>query len=88
MALNCQYKDAEGLKCAVGCLIPDGEYKPELETGSLDWAVAFTPTLKKFDTRFLFALQNVHDSYSRHTESNWDEHIKAGMTDIRAKWLN
>lgn len=28
---TCQYRTSEGLKCAVGCLIPDEKYTPEME---------------------------------------------------------
>jgi hypothetical protein len=28
---KCQYRSPEGLKCAVGCLIPDEDYREEME---------------------------------------------------------
>jgi len=36
---TCQYRTAEGLKCAVGCLIDDQHYNDRIEGLSLDTAV-------------------------------------------------
>lgn len=33
---NCQYRGPNGMRCAIGCLIPDEHYKPELE----GWGIA------------------------------------------------
>lgn len=29
--VQCQYRSSDGSKCAVGCLIPDDKYDPEIE---------------------------------------------------------
>lgn len=33
---NCMYRRDDGLKCAVGCLIPDDKYAPEMEGNLAD----------------------------------------------------
>lgn len=33
---QCLYRAPDGLKCAVGCLIPDGAYKPSFEGNAVE----------------------------------------------------
>lgn len=59
----CMYRNAEGLKCAVGCLIAEDEYKPAME-GKL-WCIlvetSFVPHIHKI---LIMDLQFIHDVYS------------------------
>jgi len=64
----CRYRVDEtpdGLgRCAVGCLIPPSQYKPELEgylPGEIEHEV---PALKGLDTEFLASMQDYHDTYA------------------------
>lgn len=73
----CMYRTEEGLKCAVGCLIPDEFYKKEME-GNIYHLFRFSSAFLK-DYSFLIslrphinllkALQRVHDC-----PENWDNH--------------
>jgi hypothetical protein len=75
MYSTCQYRMINGLRCAVGCHIPDNEYSPKMEgetIRTLKEKNMLPPSLAKdiaanemlFD--LLKALQLVHDEFS-----NW-----------------
>jgi hypothetical protein len=65
----CMYRNSEGLKCAVGILIPDEEYRPEFDCNlDLINVIEQVPALQSFDRIFLNSLQYVHDSASFNTE--------------------
>lgn len=64
---NCAYRSSDGLKCAVGCLIPDDVYDPAMEhitiealiEGARQWGLpAF---FCRENIRFLGRLQSTHD---------------------------
>jgi len=58
---NCLYRGPKGLKCAIGCLIPDSVYDPDLE-GPLRRAVHETlPYWTGGENILLFQLQSIHD---------------------------
>lgn len=62
---TCQYRTAAGLKCAVGCLIPDAEYDPCFEDCLLEDVIIAVPRFDGIDDiaiEFLMAAQEVHDS--------------------------
>ena len=75
----CQYKTSEGLKCAIGCLIPDEIYIKEMDEDS--WII------KKFSRRF--------ESLSYFTEGNNTDlldrlqkiHDEASTSDDRVTFL-
>jgi hypothetical protein len=63
--VRCLYRSDDGLKCAVGCLIPDNEYTPEMEK----WMVLSVVEMlsKPLQTKLgrhldlLKRLQHIHD---------------------------
>ena len=57
----CLYRNAAGLKCAIGALIPDEEYKPGLEHGRLHAVLDACPSLSRLPFDFLKELQRIHD---------------------------
>ena len=66
---TCLYRGPNGLKCAVGALIPDEEYKPEWDekgtaAGRLDCAA-----LRGIEGGLLYAMQQAHD----HSPVRWWE---------------
>lgn len=67
--LVCMYRGANNLKCAVGVLIPNEFYTPDME-GSLGSLLMrkILPTFlqEEFSTHenLLYKLQNIHDSHS------------------------
>lgn len=61
---DCTYRSAEGLKCAVGVLIPDDEYDPKFEISgyrNLTYVYSHCPTLQDLDFHMLKKLQVIHD---------------------------
>lgn len=61
----CQYRCA-GTKCAIGCLIADDEYKPEMEAYTI-WTIIDQRYVQDNPTHILLHnLQTVHDLYQPH----------------------
>ena len=52
---TCMLLAPDGAKCAVGCLIPDGEYAPNLEDFSLEQLNDQVPSLIGLDYDLLYA---------------------------------
>jgi hypothetical protein len=63
---NCLYRGPEGLKCAVGCLIPDEVYRPEMESRSVISLFKNFSELKFLQPfeALLRNIQNAHDESS------------------------
>lgn len=77
---SCAYRGKDGLMCAVGCLIPDSEYKYAME-GCI---VAQLEMFEAWDTNtkiLLRELQRVHDFF---TPDSWEERFEqiAGRRDL------
>ena len=56
-----RYRGLGGLKCAVGCLIPDDEYRQYFEDMDLDNIIHECKSLKRHDRSLLKRLSTVHD---------------------------
>jgi hypothetical protein len=67
---GCEYKDARGYRCAVGCLIPDALYSEELE-GSNVLDLPFE--VPNATMELLSALQTVHDGSEPH---EWESKLR------------
>lgn len=74
---SCRYRTEDGLKCAVGCLIPDELYDPHLEGASV-MRDRVQDTLNKIWTKIspaqyclLKALQNAHDMTLESSLEGW-----------------
>lgn len=78
---TCMYRTVEGLKCAVGCLIPDDVYDPKIEYKTVnnlcDGMVGSFTFLKDFDKNFLRRLQVIHDNVD---VKDWEKELKAFAT--------
>ena len=65
----CMYRNPSGLKCAVGCLIPDELYDPRMDNGGVS-GKGLSLLLQEFslpewmlkNSGLLHALQRVHDA--------------------------
>jgi hypothetical protein len=66
---GCMYRAPDGLRCAVGVLIPDDLYDPEFETNSSDKVIhdLFKSGLADWreHEKLLIALQDAHDNSLR-----------------------
>lgn len=78
--LNCKYRGEDGMKCAIGCLIKDEEYRPEMEEKTVLKMLAYARTvgIKTLADRLephailLERLQTIHD---RRDEEEWRESL-------------
>lgn len=63
---SCAYRGEKGLMCAIGCLIPDELYSPDIEgTSTHDLPVSVLDAIgvdDDTDVLFLSGLQDIHDS--------------------------
>jgi hypothetical protein len=61
----CSYRGMGGLKCAIGVLIPDEIYRPEMENNGAYSLLEQFPELAAYipDEDLAHALQYVHDKY-------------------------
>lgn len=75
--LECRYRTAGGLKCAVGCLIPDKIYNPSIEGLMVeDLDPKYLPEVDPLDAGsfgLLEDLQYVHDEYPTDI---WEEELE------------
>lgn len=79
---GCVLKTEDGLRCAVGCLIPPEKYDPYLENEALDFDIpggALHTILREEgvqleDMMMLMLFQEVHD---RSIPEEWEREIKA-----------
>lgn len=65
---GCKYRAPDGLRCAVGILIPDDEYDESWDTNEIGLRASivqcYCPSLKNVDTGMLEAVQKIHDNVS------------------------
>lgn len=63
-AHQCMYRNAEGLKCAAGMLIPDSEYKPSMENVPIRFLIQSDklPSLNTLNIDLIASLQTAHDN--------------------------
>lgn len=66
----CVYRSPDGLKCAVGVLIPDEFYDSNLEGQPASSLTNLIPFLQNVDKYFLDKMQEIHDFRS---PNNWEE---------------
>ena len=81
------YRGPDGTSCAVGCLIPDDKYNPNMEEKNVQFIIAMNYGLDKtiFNEKnldILMQLQWVHD-----TKANWQskETLKAELTKVAVR---
>lgn len=79
---RCVYRNPNGLKCAVGILIPDEQYTSCFdEKGiSLSEIIEEVPALQGIDSSLLISLQRTHDAASDNHEVNgFMEDLESGF---------
>lgn len=87
----CRYRTADGLSCAVGCLIPDEFYRPSFEGHSTDKIIRALYTCGRADwfehQDLLRELQWVHDeNYPLEDGSFNIKTLRAGLANIAARF--
>ena len=85
--IGCFYRTRSGLRCAIGCMIPDGH--PGLNhIGGIRSLLTEFPSLRNLwkvksdedDVRFLETLQTIHDGYA-------PGHWASTLDEFEASWL-
>ena len=92
---TCRYRGPEGLKCAIGHLIPDDKYQSDWESSSIGYLLGRFPLLvglhvTQEDVAFLEHLQRAHDQYAIRLELDEESKGKAELRkfdDMRAAFL-
>ncbi len=69
-AMSCRYRGPNGLKCAIGHLIPDSLYQPEWDQGLSLHRVISVCGLGSVRLDLINAMQNAHDSCGTPSEMN------------------
>lgn len=99
---DCLYRTHTGLKCAIGCLIPDDIYDPDMENQSAGhlltrWTI---PGLhhQGYDhplATFLNKLQTIHDDSGRefdpvYNKEAWSQELRmlANKYDLSTRWIS
>ena len=70
---TCLYRGPDGLRCAVGCLIPDDQYKRSLEGKAVGFITKNVPALSDIEPGILSEMQSIHDDCD---VSQWEEGFK------------
>lgn len=85
----CRYRSPDGMQCAIGCLIPNQDYKPEMEGASLDDLVKSDLLGLKLSAEFyknrrlLNTLQDIHD---RKPLTEWEKQWRMVADDFQLRY--
>jgi hypothetical protein len=60
---SCRYRGPDGLKCAVGAIIPDEEYRESLEGLPARQVQDLVPSLQGLDDSMISTVQRIHDNW-------------------------
>jgi hypothetical protein len=78
---RCKFRSSTGLKCAVGCLIPDDQYEATMESLATDLVIGMlkSPLKEKLNKHMglLLSMQIIHDYTPL---QNWEADFKAYAT--------
>ncbi len=90
--VSCQYRSKEGLKCAVGCLIPDKLYEPIMEGNMVDGLLrdfhSLSPFLLAEDLSYkdgLGLLENLQYMHDNALTLNWPEELDEIQQELQDK---
>lgn len=88
---TCCYRGENGMKCAIGALIPDEMYSPDMEFNTAAGLIFKFQELpfSHLSERFLTHLQEVHDLSYDEEDSNKDmnmDKVKTGLRKVASDW--
>jgi hypothetical protein len=73
---ECKYRSPDGLKCAIGCLIPDDVYTPAIESETVTGLSTIEFSISDMDimhTYYLLrGLQRIHDCFG---VDEWEDRL-------------
>lgn len=83
----CAYRGNNDLKCAIGCLIKDEEYRPNMEGNTVGelWEKGLLPaSINEVDMYVLNCLQTIHDGEE---PDYWHEELDELEFDLKSKGI-
>ena len=85
LSRRCMYRGPNGLKCAVGCLIPDSKYVPNMEDKTVYMLINMNLAPLYFTEHFelLRNLQKIHDTCDVNA---WRDSLQNLATMNKLKW--
>lgn len=90
---TCKYRGRNGTKCAIGVLIPDEAYEPQMDYGGLkleriiSMYPKFREALKGVGRDFLCDLQATHDMFTRGRRIlQFHTLIRAELQQVAKRW--
>lgn len=78
--IKCMYRAPNGLRCAVGCLIPDNEYADHMDNSSLCRVIELVPALQEISYSLLTMMQSIHDGQE---VAEWEDGFLRVATQFR-----
>lgn len=79
---ECRYRTEDGLKCALGCLIPDELYRDCIEGIPVGDLNLHEIGLAGIDVTLLTRLQDIHDIYP---PEQWPDNLRRAASDYGLK---
>ena len=76
---GCAYRGRDGRRCAVGWLISDDEYSPDME--AREASILILPKRLHEHELLLLSLQNVHDAHEVEVV-NWFDDVAVSLRDL------
>ena len=81
--VGCAYRGEDGTSCAVGCLLPDELYDPEMEGKNAKWVLSYCPAFKDLFVPGVWSLlASLHSLHDYCSPLAWEQ----GLLDIAAKY--
>lgn len=78
---ECKYR-LDGLKCAVGALIPDHLYSPSIEDNQASAIMNYlAPEFREADPTFLDMVQDMHDRWADRPREEWVSQVDSYLTE-------
>ncbi len=73
----CRYRTNDGLRCAIGCLIPDDLYDASMENLGVNTLKAFRPPIAQLfrDIRHHNLLENLQEIHDQELVESWHTHL-------------
>lgn len=80
----CSFRGFRGAKCAVGCLIPDRDYRVDMEKWGSSVCLVQHNYCKEFKpyTRIMSSLQSIHDNWNYGIDGMWEDYIKSNIVSL------
>ena len=83
---GCRYRGPDGKKCAIGHMIPDEHYRPEMEGGSVCFIAESYPEALPVGLRGIPAQHALHRLQRCHDQASNPEDMKRRLVNYAEDW--